>query len=112
MLEPIEGWVEASLLKVSASVGGNIEDLFKAAIDEFLQNGTRYLILEFDTLTDISSSALGLLVPCAEKLKQRGGAVAVINLSGKVKIVIEMLGLNAIFLFFADLETAKKKLVA
>jgi hypothetical protein len=54
----------------------------------------------------VNSTGLGSLVKYADTFKTTGGGMALIKVPAKVKIVIEMLGLNAFFDICPDLDAA------
>ncbi|RME03927.1 MAG: STAS domain-containing protein [Planctomycetota bacterium] len=94
------------LAQLSGAIDGNTIQSFQKALDDIQQKGVSKLILDFSQVKYVNSTGLGSLVKYADTFKQAGGGIALMKVPAKVKIVIEMLGLNAFFEMCANLEDA------
>ena len=83
-----------------------LERVFRALLD----GGARYLVLDIARVHHVCSTPLGHLVKLADTLIKRGGGLALVGAAPKVKLVFEMLGLEAFFLLCATLDDAARLL--
>src|SRR5579871_5002386 len=105
-LKPIEGEDAATLAEMSGAIDGNTVPSFQQMLEEIKSKGVRRLVLDMSKIKYVNSTGLGSLVKYADSFKSSGGGMALIKVPAKVKIVIEMLGLNAFFAICADLQQA------
>src|SRR5438552_4102684 len=96
-LKPIEGEDSATLAEMSGAIDGNTVPSFQQMLEEIKSKGVRKLVLDMSKIKYVNSTGLGSLVKYADTFKSTGGGMALIKVPAKVKIVIEMLGLNAFF---------------
>ncbi|MBI3725283.1 anti-sigma factor antagonist [bacterium] len=105
-LKPIDGEDAATLAEMSGAIDGNTVPSFQQMLEEIKSKGVRRLVLDMSKIKYVNSTGLGSLVKYADSFKSSGGGMALIKVPAKVKIVIEMLGLNAFFAICADLPQA------
>ncbi|RMG18147.1 MAG: STAS domain-containing protein [Planctomycetota bacterium] len=105
-LTTIEGDDLSALAEMTGAIDGNTVPSFQAALEELKGKGIRRLVLDMSKIKYVNSTGLGSLVKYADAFKSNGGGMALIKVPAKVKIVIEMLGLNAFFDICADLDAA------
>lgn len=105
-LKPIDGQSEAALAEMSGAIDGNTVASFQQTLEEIKTKGIRRLVLDMSKIKYVNSTGLGSLVKYADAFKSNGGGMALIKVPAKVKIVIEMLGLNAFFDICGDLDQA------
>src|SRR3954454_16353668 len=105
-LKPIESDESAMLAELSGAIDGNTVPSFQQMLEEIKSRGVRKLILDMSKIKYVNSTGLGSLVKYADTFKSSGGGMALIKVPAKVKIVIEMLGLNAFFDICTDLDQA------
>ena len=91
----IQGELMAS---TKAKLKGAMMDLF--AEDNF------NLILNFKDVYIIDSSGIGLLVSALQQVRERGGDIKILNLSGFSKRTFKVTGLNTVFHLFSSEEKA------
>src|SRR5688572_4138756 len=105
-LQPVEGEDSAILAELSGAIDGNTVPSFQQMLEEIKSKGVRRLVLDMSKIKYVNSTGLGSLVKYADTFKSSGGGMALIKVPAKVKIVIEMLGLNAFFDICPDLDAA------
>jgi anti-anti-sigma factor len=105
-LTNIEGEENSALAEMTGAIDGNTVPSFQATLEEIKTRGIRRLVLDMSKIKYVNSTGLGSLVKYADTFKSTGGGMALIKVPAKVKIVIEMLGLNAFFDICADLDSA------
>ena len=109
-LTTIDGDDLSALAEMTGAIDGNTVPSFQATLEEIKTKGIRRLVLDMSKIKYVNSTGLGSLVKYADTFKSTGGGMALIKVPAKVKIVIEMLGLNAFFDICADLDAALKAL--
>jgi anti-anti-sigma factor len=109
-LKPLKGEPKAALAEMSGAIDGNTVPNFQNTLEEIQQKGVQCLVLDMSKIKYVNSTGLGSLVKYADTFKNSGGGMALIKVPAKVKIVIEMLGLNAFFDICPDLESARQAL--
>src|SRR5579862_4231498 len=105
-IQPVEGDETARLVELSGAIDGNTVPDFQTLLEQMKKEGVRRLILDMSKIKYVNSTGLGSLVKYADSFKSSGGGMALIKVPAKVKIVIEMLGLNAFFDICTDLGAA------
>jgi anti-anti-sigma factor len=96
-LLPVDGDDSARVAELSGAIDGNTVPDFQQMLEKVKGEGVRRLILDMSKIKYVNSTGLGSLVKYADSFKNSGGGMALIKVPAKVKIVIEMLGLNAFF---------------
>jgi anti-anti-sigma factor len=76
----------------------------------FIGRGGQRLILDFASLTYVSSSGLGSVVALAKELKNAGGTLGIANLGGLVKEVFEISMLDKVIPIWDDVSAALGKI--
>jgi len=105
-LSNIENEDSAALAEMTGAIDGNTVPSFQATLEEIKTKGIQRLVLDMSKIKYVNSTGLGSLVKYADTFKSSGGGMALIKVPAKVKIVIEMLGLNAFFDICGDLDAA------
>lgn len=93
------------LLRIDRSLHGEAT-WFPRALDELVAWGVPRLVLEFAQVPYVGSTNLGAIVRVADRLQQLGGGLALVGMSSRVRIVLEMLGLAAYLRLFDDVTAA------
>jgi anti-sigma B factor antagonist len=96
-LLPVDGDDLARVAELSGAIDGNTVPDFQQMLEKVKTEGVRRLVLDMSKIKYVNSTGLGSLVKYADSFKNSGGGMALIKVPAKVKIVIEMLGLNAFF---------------
>ncbi|MGM0369705.1 MAG: STAS domain-containing protein [Bacillota bacterium] len=81
---------------------------FKEKIENYLDSEVNNLILNLQTIDFIDSSGIGAILSIYKKIEQRGGKMAIINISPTLKRVFEISGvLNVIDVYDNRREAVK-----
>lgn len=79
---------------------GSVDPESHEALDVFLTarcREGRHVLLDMSGVRYVNSSGLGVLVKHAVDLEPRGGSLSLLGIRPKVRIVVEMLGLEHVF---------------
>ncbi len=79
-------------------------------IGELLREGRTKLVLDLGDVTYVSSPVVTVLRGAAAKVKEAGGALALANVEGGAKLVLEASGTLKTLPFYATVEDAARAL--
>lgn len=79
--------------RVDASTYSQLEDKLK----EYIEDGHVHLVLEMDGTEYLSSAGARVLISAQKALKPRGGRLALAQPSDRVREVLDLAGLDALF---------------
>lgn len=96
----------AALVKINGAIDAKTVVLFQEKLDQFQSEGYTRFILDMEGIKYVNSTGLGTLVNVADALENKGGGIALIKIHPKVKVVFDMLGLNAFFKIYSNEEEA------
>ena len=83
----------------------------RSQLDEMLADSSvRYLVLDFDKLTFMDSSGIGLIIGRYKVLRPLGGGVAVCGANPGVRRVIGLSGIEKLIPYFSTADEAAKYL--
>lgn len=90
---------------VTFSLSGRLDAVTSTEADkqfgETIAAGNDKLLIELSGLEYISSAGLRVLLVVAKKIQQKGGRIALANLTANVKEVFEISGFSSIFKIFS-----------
>ena len=101
-VEKLPAMETAGLVKINGAIDAKTVVLFQEKLDQLQQDGFTRFILDMEGIKYVNSTGLGTLVNVADALETRGGGIALIKIHPKVKVVFDMLGLNAFFKIFSN----------
>ena len=93
-------------LAIEGEIDLDTVGILRQRLDELQRRGVDRLILDMGETRYVNSSALAVLVKFAETFRERGGGIALVGVSQRVKLVFEMLGLLVFFKFFDSVKAA------
>ena len=74
----------------------------RMALEAVLGPGCRAILLDFQRVTYLDSADLGELFACRKRLLHRGADLALLHVSGRARVVVEMVDINRVFRMFDD----------
>lgn len=93
-------------IRLSGGLDATNQLLFESHVQQIQKRGEgRFIVLDCKELKYVGS-AISALVAAAEDLELRGGALLLVTLQHKVRVVFEMLGLLDYFLMFESTSSA------
>jgi stage II sporulation protein AA (anti-sigma F factor antagonist) len=101
-VEKLTAMETAALVKINGAIDAKTVVLFQEKLDQLQKDGYTRFILDMEGIKYVNSTGLGTLVNVADALETRGGGIALIKIHPKVKVVFDMLGLNAFFKIFSN----------
>lgn len=101
-VEKLPGMSSTALVKINGAIDAKTVVLFQEKLNQLQEDGYGGFILDMEGIRYVNSTGLGTLVNVADALEQKGGGIALIKIHPKVKVVFDMLGLNAFFKIFSN----------
>jgi anti-anti-sigma factor len=105
--EPILDLPHSAEVVIEGGVGSANARDFKDRMDAVLGRRTSYILLHMANVSYIASSGFGYLMDLAMMVERRGGAVVLVEVQPKVKVVLSNLGLAQYFRFELSSEHAR-----
>ena len=93
---------QAVVVVLSGSIDAKTVPSFQEQMNKIKDDGVIKFVLDMEAIKYVNSTGLGFLVNLADSLDPRGGGIALVKLHPKVKVVFDMLGLNAFFKIFGS----------
>ncbi len=90
----------AARVSLSGAIDASTVITFQTELDKLKKNGVRRFLLDMAGIRYVNSTGLGSLVKLADGLENEGGLITLMQIHPKVKVVFDMLGLNAFFKIF------------
>lgn len=94
---------------LSGGINSTTLHQFTASLDEALQTGAYALVIQAKDVTHISSAPLAHLVAISDLMKRRGGVIFIAEVSAKVRVIIDTLGLQESFRLFPTVDEARRQ---
>jgi len=92
----------AALVVLAGSIDAKTVPGFQEQMNKVKDDGVIRFVLDMEGIKYVNSTGLGFLVNLADSLDPKGGGIALVKLHPKVKVVFDMLGLNAFFKIFGN----------
>ena len=70
---------------------------FRDNISEFIENGTRIVLVDFEDVTFMDSSGLGALVLAFKSLRAADRKLFICSVNEQVRILLELTGMDKVF---------------
>ncbi len=92
---------EVAVVRVigDVDVGDQGVDQLRAALDELVESGARYVLIDLTDTTFVVSRGFGQMLVALARLRTRGGDLRVAGASGSVLKAAQTVGLDAILQF-------------
>jgi anti-anti-sigma factor len=94
------------LIVLAGSIDAKTVPAFQENLNKLRDDGILRYIMDFEGVKYVNSTGLGYLVNLADSLEPHGGGVCLVRVALKVKVVFDMLGLNAFFKIFTSRKEA------
>lgn len=105
-VERLEQYPNAALVAISGAIDAKTVITFQEKLDLLQKEGILKFVLDMGGIKYVNSTGLGTLVNVADTLETSGGGIALVKIHPKVKVVFDMLGLNAFFKIFPNVNEA------
>ncbi len=97
-------------LTISGPIDAKSVPAFRAEVEALRGRRIRFFLLEMGEVRYINSTGLAYLITMAETVREAGGAVALVNVQPKVKVIFETMGLMDFVRFYPSRAAAVRDL--
>jgi anti-anti-sigma factor len=104
---PILDLPRSAEIVIEGGVNASNAALLKEKIDRALDRRTTYISILMKNVSYVNSSGFGYLMDLSTMLDRRGGAVCLVEVQPKIKVIFNNLGMQNYFRFEASAETAR-----
>ncbi|HEX8019674.1 STAS domain-containing protein [Mucilaginibacter sp.] len=81
-------------------------DQFKSELIILINNGNKYIIVNFEQVIYIDSSFLGALVSALKLTMNNGGDIAVVGLNSDIRSLFQLVRLDKVFKIYTNTQEA------
>lgn len=107
-IEKIPNLDKGAVVVVKGSIDAKTVIQFQRKLNSVIEDGTNQIIVDMEQVKYVNSTGLGYLINLADTVGGDSGSVVFANVQPKVKVVFDMLGLNAFFKMFNSRDQALK----
>ncbi|HEX7899397.1 MAG TPA: anti-sigma factor antagonist [Planctomycetota bacterium] len=108
-VQEVKGLSGTALVVLAGSIDAKTVITFQTHLNSVKERGIERFIMDMESVKYVNSTGLGYLINLADSVTEKGG-ISLVKVQPKVKVVFDMLGLNAFFKIFATREEALKHL--
>lgn len=87
-------------------MGGPETQVMRARLNELIEAGTQFLVIDFQNVRWINSTGIGIIISCLTTLRNRGGDVRFANLQGQTQQYVYIMNLEKVVKIFDSIEEA------
>jgi anti-anti-sigma factor len=91
---------QGAVVALSGSIDAKTVMSFQNQLNAVKNRGISRFVLDMEQVRYVNSTGLGYLINLADSVQPHGGGIALVRVQPKVKVVFDMLGLNAFFRIF------------
>jgi anti-sigma B factor antagonist len=92
-------------------VGGSLNGRMNQTLNNLLDQGKKNIVVDLSSVTHINSSGMGILISGYSKVKDKGGALKLANLTSKMKGLLSITKLNRIFETYNSVDEAVQSFI-
>ncbi len=109
-VQEIKSLPATALVVLSGSIDAKTVITFQTHLSSIKERGVERFILDMENVKYVNSTGLGYLINLSDSVSPDRGGISLVKVQPKVKVVFDMLGLNAFFKIFQTREEALKHL--
>lgn len=102
----IENKQDGALLNLEGKIIGDSVTKLKQTIDELIESGINWLIINLAEVPLMDSSALGVIIMAFLKLKEKNGKLMLLYAQRNIIDILNITKLNSLFEIHDDIQTA------
>lgn len=109
-VQRIPGFENAAVVVVRGSIDAKTVIQFQRKLNSVIEEGINRIVVDMEEVKYVNSTGLGYLINLADTVSAEQGGVVFSNIQPKVKVVFDMLGLNAFFRIYNGRDQAIRAL--
>jgi anti-anti-sigma factor len=107
-VQEVKGIPGASLVILNGSIDAKTVITFQTQLNAVKERGSNRFILDMEHVKYVNSTGLGFLINLSDSITTEKGGIALVKVQPKVKVVFDMLGLNAFFKIYPSRDEAMR----
>ena len=107
-VQEVKGVPGASLVVLNGSIDAKTVITFQTQLNTVKERGSNRFILDMEHVKYVNSTGLGFLINLSDSITTDKGGIALVKVQPKVKVVFDMLGLNAFFKIYPSRDEAMR----
>jgi len=111
-VQEVKGLSGTALVILNGSIDAKTVITFQTHLNSVKERGVERFIMDMENVKYVNSTGLGYLINLSDSVTPDKGGISLVKVQPKVKVVFDMLGLNAFFRIFTTRDEALKHLQA
>ena len=111
-VQEVKGLSGTALVILNGSIDAKTVITFQTHLNSVKERGVERFIMDMENVKYVNSTGLGYLINLSDSVTPDKGGISLVKVQPKVKVVFDMLGLNAFFRIFSTRDEALKHLQA
>ena len=111
-VQEVKGLQGTALVILNGSIDAKTVITFQTHLNSVKERGVERFIMDMENVKYVNSTGLGYLINLSDSVTPDKGGISLVKVQPKVKVVFDMLGLNAFFRIFSTRDEALKHLQA
>jgi anti-anti-sigma factor len=111
-VQEVKGLPGTALVILNGSIDAKTVITFQTHLNSVKERGVERFIMDMEMVKYVNSTGLGYLINLSDSVTPDKGGISLVKVQPKVKVVFDMLGLNAFFKIFSTRDEALKHLQA
>jgi len=107
-VQEVKGIPGTALVILNGSIDAKTVITFQTQLNAVKERGSNRFILDMEHVKYVNSTGLGFLINLSDSITNDKGGIALVKVQPKVKVVFDMLGLNAFFKIYPSRDEAMK----
>lgn len=95
------------VIDVEGRVDAFLVTKIREVINDLVQENKTHLIIRFEKVAQINSTALGILIGRLRRVRMHGGDIKIAELSSDIRRVFDVMGASRIFDIHSDVASAR-----
>jgi anti-anti-sigma factor len=107
-VQEVKGIPGASLVILNGSIDAKTVITFQTQLNSVKERGSNRFVIDMEHVKYVNSTGLGFLINLSDSITTDKGGIALVKVQPKVKVVFDMLGLNAFFKIYPSRDEAMR----
>lgn len=107
-VQEVKGLASTALVVLNGSIDAKTVIQFQTQLNSVKERGLNRFILDMENVKYVNSTGLGYLINLSDSVSSDKGGITLVKVQPKVKVVFDMLGLNAFFKIYPTRDEAMK----
>ena len=107
-VQEVKGLSSTAIVILNGSIDAKTVITFQTHLNSVKERGIERFVMDMENVKYVNSTGLGYLINLSDSVGPDKGGISLVKVQPKVKVVFDMLGLNAFFKIFPTREEAIK----